>query len=162
MNFTFQNSSFLSWSFDQRKKMILVVWDPGMLCMLYIINQCQRAQAKEEYECSTKELSNEFQIQMCWKGKDFSFLSWSFDMRRKMVLDVWDPRKASPEHPTIFHSWLDIFQSHNGLKCEIFDIRGEGGLKLHPEISKTMIKSWEWPLTDLPKQCNHFDYCNYC
>ncbi len=92
-----------------------------------------------------KSLSNEFQIHMFWKGKDSSFLSWFFDMRRNMVLVVWDPRKANHEGSTFFHSWLDIFQSHNGLKCEIFDSRGEGGLKLHPKISKTMIKSWEWP-----------------
>jgi hypothetical protein len=50
-----------------------------------------------------KSLSNEFQIQVCWKGKDSSFLSWSFDMIRKMVPGVWDPGKPSHEGPTFLH-----------------------------------------------------------
>jgi hypothetical protein len=31
---------------------------------------------------------------------------------------------------------LNIPQSHNGLQCEIFDIRCKGGLKLHPKHVK--------------------------
>jgi hypothetical protein len=67
-----------------------------------------------------KSLNNEFQIQMCWKGKDSNFLSWSFDMRKKMVPVVWDPRKASHEGPTFSHSWLDIFSIPQWL--EMWDI----------------------------------------
>ncbi len=35
--------------------MVPTMWDPRTLCMFYIIDQCQRAQAKGEYECNTKE-----------------------------------------------------------------------------------------------------------
>jgi hypothetical protein len=31
---------------------------------------------------------------------------------------------------------LDILRSHNDLQCEIFDNKGEGGLKLHPKHIK--------------------------
>jgi hypothetical protein len=45
---------------------------------------------------------------------------------------------------------LDILRSHNDLQCEIFDNKGEGGLKLHPKHIK-MIDSWKWPHCKLAK-----------
>jgi len=50
-----KDSSFLSWSFDLKRKMVSAIQDPRTLWMFYITYQCQKAQAKGEYECNTKE-----------------------------------------------------------------------------------------------------------
>jgi hypothetical protein len=104
----------------------------------YSISQTSVKELKQKKNMNVEpnRLNNEFQIQACWMGKDFSFLSWSFDLIRKIVLSVWGPRKANHEDQHFSIIDLDIFQSHNGLQCEIFDNGGKGGLKVHPNHIK--------------------------
>jgi hypothetical protein len=49
--------------------MVLDVWDPEMLCLHYIIDQSQKAWAKEEYEYSTKEFEQWVSNPSVLKGK---------------------------------------------------------------------------------------------
>ncbi len=69
-------------------------------------NRVNELKPRKNMNVTPKSLSNEFQIQVCWKGKDSNFLSWSFDLRRKMVPVVWDLGKASREGLAFLHSWF--------------------------------------------------------
>jgi hypothetical protein len=80
LNLTFQDFKFFSWSFDLRRKMVLDVWDLGMLCLHYIIVQCQKAPAKEEYENSTKQLVSNPRV---LRGKGFWFFIMIFCSKKK-------------------------------------------------------------------------------
>jgi hypothetical protein len=60
-----------------------------------------------------KSLNNGFQIQASWKGKDSSFLSWTFDLKRKMVqfCEILEKQVMKVQHFYIAN--LDIPRSHN-------------------------------------------------
>jgi hypothetical protein len=125
--------------------MIFLIWEENGTTYVRFCNTMLALYHKElkqrKHMNVAPSLNNEFQIQVCWKGKDFGFQSWSFDLRRKMVLVAWDLGKASHEGPTFLHSWFGyISRSHNGLQCEIFDNRRDGGLKLHSKH----IKNHDW------------------
>lgn len=55
------------------------------ICIIKILKQ------RKNMDAAPKSLNNEFQIQVCWKGKDFGSLSWLFDLRRKILPIVWNP-----------------------------------------------------------------------
>ncbi len=93
-------SIIISWS-EKKNGILKVLWDPKTLCLLYIKELKQR----KNMNVAPKSLSNELKSN-CVKGKDFGFLSRSFDLRRKMGPIMWDPGKASHEHPTFLHSWF--------------------------------------------------------
>ncbi len=95
--------------------MIFLIWKKKryQLCEFLERYACSMSQTKvkelkprKNMNVTPKSLSNEFQIQVCWKGKDSNFLSWSFDLRRKMVPIVWDLGKASHEGLAFLHSWF--------------------------------------------------------
>jgi len=70
-----------------------------MLCLFYITNQCQRAQAKEEYECSTKEFEQWVSNPSVLKRKglvfyhDFLILKEKWyqlcEILKKQIMKVW-------------------------------------------------------------------------